>query len=316
MATSSGIRPLFPATGLPNTLLPCPPIDKASSAFTKRICYYVHEYLLIPFSEWYMRHYDLPTEMCIFQLPFGLVLKRHGRVHEQEGQAMNLARAMGIPAPRFISFGSYGDTTDTSKCNSLLMTRVPGYNLSWYDDDAIDWDIIKEDLVRIITRMRSFSSPFGNAICGAGGGPIRGPLVPWKPPRCADEADFRRHIDPSDHFPRLLATSRSEAERAVYAAKIPQVEAFLALPEHAVVFTHGDLVRHNIFVGEDGHISGIIDWEAGAWMPDYWEFSVTAPMPMGPWGQYMDKKVSGGVYAREIKGHQALFPFIADGFSY
>ena len=43
--------------------------------------------------------------------------------------------------------------------------------------------------------------------------------------------------------------------------------------KHDVVFTHGDLLLHNIIV-EDGHISGIIDWECAGWMPEYWEFGV------------------------------------------
>ncbi len=44
-------------------------------------------------------------EPSIHFLPFGFVLKSSHRVREQEGLAMNLARALGIPAPRFISFG-------------------------------------------------------------------------------------------------------------------------------------------------------------------------------------------------------------------
>ncbi|TRM59069.1 hypothetical protein BD626DRAFT_509645 [Schizophyllum amplum] len=131
-------------------------------------------------------------------------------------------------------------------------------------------------------------------------------------PRCADETEFRRRVDPSFDFLRLLESSRRDGERAVYAREIPQVKAFLAMSEHAVVFTHGDLVRHNIFVCEDGHISGIIDWEAGAWMPDYWEFSVTAALNTR---KFMDQKVSCGVYAKQLTGHQALFPYIADGLS-
>ena len=38
----------------------------------------------------------------------------------------------------------------------------------------------------------------------------------------------------------------------------------------SIVFTHGDLGPQNIMV-ENGHISGIVDWEQAGWYPEYWE---------------------------------------------
>jgi aminoglycoside phosphotransferase len=38
-----------------------------------------------------------------------------------------------------------------------------------------------------------------------------------------------------------------------------------------LVFTHGDLVPHNIMV-QDGHVTGIIDWGESGWYPAYWEY--------------------------------------------
>jgi Phosphotransferase enzyme family len=38
-----------------------------------------------------------------------------------------------------------------------------------------------------------------------------------------------------------------------------------------LVFTHGDLVPHNIMV-QDGHVTGIIDWGQSGWYPAYWEY--------------------------------------------
>jgi thiamine kinase-like enzyme len=40
---------------------------------------------------------------------------------------------------------------------------------------------------------------------------------------------------------------------------------------YAVVFTHGDFKAHNILVGDDGHLSGFLDWESAVWYPEYWE---------------------------------------------
>jgi aminoglycoside phosphotransferase (APT) family kinase protein len=41
-----------------------------------------------------------------------------------------------------------------------------------------------------------------------------------------------------------------------------------------IVFTHGDLNPTNILV-EEGHVSGIIDWEQSGWYPEYWEYIKT-----------------------------------------
>ena len=41
-----------------------------------------------------------------------------------------------------------------------------------------------------------------------------------------------------------------------------------------IVFTHGDLDPRNILV-EDGHVSGIFDWEQSGWYPKYWEYVKT-----------------------------------------
>jgi len=35
-----------------------------------------------------------------------------------------------------------------------------------------------------------------------------------------------------------------------------------------ILFTHGDLNPRNILV-EEGHVSGIIDWEQSGWYPEY-----------------------------------------------
>ncbi|OJT01885.1 hypothetical protein TRAPUB_7662 [Trametes pubescens] len=268
-----------------------------------------------------MKHYNLPTQMGIFLLPFGLILKRHGRVHEQEGLAMNLARAMGVPAPRFISFGSLGVR---SACPSLLMTSVPGYPLDWFDPGQVDLDVVAADLTRILARMRSFASPHGAAVCGVAGREIRGPMVPASPLEpFADEDAFNARLRAfvtnvrMELFTEGVKPEDMEATLGRHGARVDTLETCLFAPSqrHAIVFTHGDLNMQNIMIGPDGHVCGIIDWEAAAWLPEYWEFSITAIVETLPWGRFMDK-MSGGVYEHELKGHQALFPYVSGSFSY
>ena len=222
---------------------------------------------------------------------------------------MNLARAMGVPAPKFIS---YAEPPPSHKlrfdigagCPSLLMTRLSGTEMDALDDEDVDFDLVKADIIRILTTMRSFSSPYGPAICGVDGGPLVGPLIPTPFPPCPDEAAFYQQI-------RYIANFAGKDPKDIAAT-----EKFFAHPTHAVVFTHGDLNRHNIMVGPDGHVCGIIDWESAGWLPDYWEVSVTAILPRRHWGQFMHENVTAGVYAEEVEGHRSMFPHISDSLSY
>ncbi|KAL3471769.1 kinase-like domain-containing protein [Aspergillus californicus] len=43
-------------------------------------------------------------------------------------------------------------------------------------------------------------------------------------------------------------------------------------PAEPYTFTHGDLTHVNIMV-EDGHVTGIIDWEGSGFFPVWWEFA-------------------------------------------
>lgn len=102
---SSNIKPRFPPSLEQQDLLPCPSIGSTSSPLTKAICFYIHEWLLKPLSDWYCVRSGIPMQAGAYILPFGLILKTGNRLAEQEGLAMNLARTMGVPAPRFISYG-------------------------------------------------------------------------------------------------------------------------------------------------------------------------------------------------------------------
>ena len=309
LAGARGPTPPFPSALLRHELRPYPPIERSSSLLCRRIDFYIHEWLLKPLSRWYCRFRDIPMQAGTYPLPFNLILKNNPRLREQEGLATNLARAMSVPAPRFISFAEpppgymFSDGIEHA-LPPLLMTRVPGIELDELKDDEVDFDVIKSDL-RIVTLMRSFSSSWGDAICGADGGPVAGPLVPLSPLQaCSDEAAFYNLIREIGNFAGRNKDVVAPAEK------------FFSLPPHAVVFTHGDLNRHNIMVGPDGHITGTIDWEAAAWLPDYWEVSAMAVLPQRHWGRFMNETVTGGVYAEEVLGHRHMFCLVTDSLRY
>ncbi|KAI0649412.1 hypothetical protein C8Q79DRAFT_903193 [Trametes meyenii] len=305
---STSLAPRFPPLEGPQ--LPCPPLGRPSSALSKKIFFYIHEKLLKPLSVYYCRLRGITTTdpATGYILPFGLILKCSYRATEQEGLAMNLARAMGVPAPRFISFAE--PPLGSLAPPSILMTRIHGVELDLLEDDQIDLDVIRGDLVRILAKMRRFTSPHGDAVCGVDGGPVRGPLVPMSPlPACASEAAFYDTMRRIGYF-----SPASDDERELLC--VARTEKFFALAPHAIVFTHGDLHKHNIMVGADGHISGIIDWESAAWLPEYWEFGMVAIFPGSRWGQFMVDSVAAGAYADEIVGQQNMYHLVADTLSY
>ncbi|EIW81392.1 hypothetical protein CONPUDRAFT_137362 [Coniophora puteana RWD-64-598 SS2] len=286
--------------------LPCPPISPPSSTLTSSLCFFIHEWVLKPLSNWYCEIRGIPRQFAVFPLPFGLILKSCPNLREQEGLAMNLARAMGVPAPKFISYGdpppSYRDTAFPS----LLMTRLPGKVLD-QSGGNVGLEGVKEDLVRILTLMRRFESPWGDAVCGIDGGPVYGPLVPAGPlPPSADEAEFYKAFKCYVDF-----ASKDASSQDAHAA----AERFFALPRHAIVFTHGDLNSHNILVNANGRITGIVDWEAAAWLPDYWEVSIAAVYSRRPWSAFMSEGVTSGAYAEEVKGYRGVFQLTADTLS-
>ena len=185
------------------------------------------------------------------------------------------------------------------------MTELPGIGLDVLSLEEIDLDIVRDDLIRILTSMRSFSSPWGTSICGVDGGTVAGPLIPLSPlPASTDEASFYQLI-------RQIGNFAGKDQKTV-----ASTEKFFARPTHAVVFTHGDLNPHNILVSPDGHVCGIIDWESAGWLPEYWEVSVTAILRQRAWGQFMDKGITLGVYAEEVEGHRQMFTHISDSLSY
>ncbi|KAF2772401.1 hypothetical protein EJ03DRAFT_324815 [Teratosphaeria nubilosa] len=65
----------------------------------------------------------------------------------------------------------------------------------------------------------------------------------------------------------------------------------LMLPEsNQSVFTHGDMSPRNIMVDERLQITGIVDWEAVGWYPDYWEYiNIWKPSVDLDWQKWMDQ---------------------------
>ena len=242
----------------------------------------------------------------VLPLPFNLVLKHRHRTREQEASAMIAARAIGIPAPRFLQFGDHGAT------GSILMTRIPGKPLdeAYESLSPNEMQTITQELVECINLMRSFRSPWGARVCSDSGGPVSGSRIPGgRLEPCHDEYAFHSaYLEYAD--PQFWYYETPSFENNLTTANT------LLTMTHTMVFTHGDLMPHNIMI-HDGHISGIIDWECAGWFPDYWEYtSMLNRSPPNGWWSKVVTSLPGYKYERELESFHALWEFAQDSFSW
>lgn len=61
-------------------------------------------------------------------------------------------------------------------------------------------------------------------------------------------------------------------------------------PEGPFVLTHEDVNTSNIMV-KDGHVSGIIDWEDGGYMPELWEWIKCRIIQEDEWACYLREEM-------------------------
>lgn len=215
---------------------------------------YYASYFNIPF------YSDSPE---VYLLPFDTVLKMGDRVREDEALALSVARSIGLPVPRLLSYGDDGPGTP----GSIWMSRVEGepLNEQWSKMSESEQHTVIGEVHECLIRMREFQSPTAPLISSLCNRDIRSFRAPSGIiPRSEDESQF------IEYFLRERGPSHfnGEQEREASAALIKRI---LTIP-HSIVLVHGDLHRHNIMV-KDNHVSGIIDWECAGWMPEYWDFA-------------------------------------------
>ncbi|KAK0186168.1 hypothetical protein F5146DRAFT_171719 [Armillaria mellea] len=120
---------------------------------------------------------------------------------------------------------------------------------------------------------------------------------------CDDERSF---------YAALLQAARAQDEEGL--AMLETAKKMPTLFPHDIVFTHGDLWDHNIMV-DQGHITGIVDWEWAGWLPEYWEYTSILQW-IGiqmPWILRL-ATLPGYKYSEEMKCDLALIALSDDTF--
>ncbi|KAI0076148.1 kinase-like protein [Panus rudis PR-1116 ss-1] len=210
------------------------------------------------------------------RIPGGMYLKTDGELRLTEGQALHFVSThTSLPVPVVVDNFEYEGRI------WLVMSRLPGTSLAGVLREVtpeIEQKLSKQ-LSHIFAPLRALPPPDSSRpdrVCGFDGGPVycarvrfdASPAGPWDSVKAFHEELVRR-------AGRLLAFEGSE--------KTPEemwdiVRRAHSRP-HRVCLTHNDLGPHNVLVDDQWNITGIVDWEACAWMPEYWEVTKGTFLP-------------------------------------
>lgn len=248
---------------------------------------------------WYSARFGIVFNAQVADLPFGLVLKWTDRTTLGEVAAMKLARKAGMPVPKVICCGEH---KHEFRRISILMTRLPGFELN---NSGRELDVDAEgpwihELKTCIQLMRLWTSPFGDErICNVNGTLIRSNRVPHR---------ILGPFENETEFYHLLfapVSLRGFDSTADYEKALSRARKLQENP-HRLVFTHGELMAHNILVDDDGHLPGFLDWESGGWCPEYWDFTTAMRFGRNSWWFQACSWTGGDQYPGELDADVAL----------
>jgi hypothetical protein len=168
---------------------------------------------------------------------------------------------------------------------SIGMTIVPGLplELSWDGLDEHTKERVCRETWDMIAKWRKIPQPLELRHlfqCSADGSPTKDPLIQDldDPPTALVNDDALR--------------ARIERRYIYYGGRRYANELPDMLPRSSLsVFTHADMAPRNIMVDQTHRITGILDWEAAGWYPDYWEYAniMRPACRYGDWQEWMDR---------------------------
>lgn len=200
------------------------------------------------------------SNLGVWSLGSKLVLKDRG-VNPPTYEVPNiqfLQNVTSIPIPAVVESWEEGNHI------LILMKRVPGVPLSeaWPNLSMPERETIARETAEYLLQLRKLQS---DSIQGLDGRPFHANLLfmgngndsglPYSP-LASDEALWAG-MEPG------LKDTVPEAARRRLRQRMPTATPY--------TFTHNDLTNVNIMV-ENGHLTGIIDWERSGYLPVWWEY--------------------------------------------
>ncbi|KAI5308651.1 hypothetical protein KEM55_005205 [Ascosphaera atra] len=214
----------------------------------------------------------------VLECDFWFISKSGAGIWPAETQAMRLVREhTAVPVPEVLREQFYSDSKGI-----IDMTPIEGTTLDklWDTFDDGKKKAICRQTWHFIADIEPIQCPFKSVFqCNADGSPSRHVFL-------EDVQELRRPIANDDELRARIYERYYTSNGRKYEGKL-----FDMLPRSGrQVFAHGDIAPRNIMVGEDGAITGIIDWEWGGWYPDWWEYAhIMGPANLryGDWREYM-----------------------------
>ena len=159
-----------------------------------------------------------------------------------------------IPVPTVL------DVVENGRDSLMLMTTLPGHDLSQYKAENISEEVIEETMRDWFTQLRNLTPPNPAQACGADGGPCK---------------SFRVAPDPFGPFPDASSFNEYVMRTSPYKnwERLEKIVPKSYTKHHRVVFSHGDLHISNILMHQ-GRLSGLIDWECAGCYPEYWNYAI------------------------------------------
>ncbi|KAI0664633.1 kinase-like protein [Cubamyces menziesii] len=228
------------------------------------------------------RHWE--SDGAAQRIPGGMYVKVGTLVRPTEGDAMRFIAAQAPTA----SIPIVVDNFTLEGCTWLVMTRIPGYNLAALYPEIPPQveERIGRQIARILEPIRAIPAPYGSGkVCGFDGGPVYCERLAFGAPPIGP-------FESVDEFHRALL----ERARTLVIPEADQPELVhdaikrAHSRRHWICLTHNDLGAHNVLVDEYWNVTGIIDWEFCAWMPEYWELTKGTFLPQyrkGRWKRIM-----------------------------
>ncbi|GBE83975.1 kinase-like protein [Sparassis crispa] len=238
-----------------------------------------------------------PRESAAQRIPGGMYVKASSLIRLSEGQVLRYVGAhTSLPVPVVVDNFTFGRNT------FLVMSRLTGQPLSevYVDITPEVEGLLSAQLSRILAPLRALPPP-SDAVCGWDNGPVHCERVAFgSPPVGPWESVAAFHHE-------LMARTRRLVVPEEKTEVVHDVVQRAHSRTHRVCLTRNDLGPHNVLVDASWKITGIIDWEACAWMPEYWELTKGTFLPQcrkGRWNRIMTAVFP--MYALELEAERYI----------
>ncbi|TGO91253.1 hypothetical protein BPOR_0034g00200 [Botrytis porri] len=167
-----------------------------------------------------------------------------------------------------------------STSNIFLMDRVPGESLQKIGGKLVweDVEVLAEEVADYLVQLRKFTSDKLQAPDGS--------LMRDKHFSPESTLNFWTS-DVDEWWARVESSIRDKSRKNL----LREQYSLCIKPGGPFVLTNGDLNAQNIMVKEK-HVSGIIDWERGGYLPEWWELYQLEEFENGAWGRALKRALA------------------------